>query len=250
GAQCTDAASAGTAAPELRFANWPMPHPVESGLPHPASYDTSQPDVVVDNVTGLMWQREPSESQPYEDAASYCGDLATGGFCDWRLPTRIELVSLVDFTRENPAIDPVFLMPESGALLSSSESSTSESQRRVVILVDGSIGGRSDGSALCVRTHQANPAPEPRYVFEGQGAQETVTDMGTGLVWQRRLGETRHSFADAPTYCAAVDLPGEGWRAPSMKELQTIVDETQLDEPVLVDAQVFPGVPALQSDFW
>src|SRR5690606_9676068 len=85
---------------------------------------------------------------------------------------------------------------------------------------------------------------------EGQGAQETVTDMGTGLVWQRRLGETRHSFADAPTYCAAVDLPGEGWRAPSMKELQTIVDEAQLDEPVLVDAQVFPGVPALQSDFW
>src|SRR5690606_15571070 len=150
GAQCTDAASAGTAAPELRFANWPMPHPVESGLPHPASYDTSQANVVVDNVTGLMWQREPSESQPYEDAASYCGELATGGFCDWRLPTRIELVSLVDFLRHRPALDPAFLVPDSGVLLSSSEGPSADSRWMVGHVDGGTWDTTGAGSALCV----------------------------------------------------------------------------------------------------
>src|SRR5690606_8866891 len=125
--QCTDASTAGTAAPEHRFANWPMPHPAESGLPNPVSYDTSQVDIVIDNVTGLMWQREPSQSQPYEDAASYCAELAVGGFCDWRLPTRIELVSLVDSERSLPAIDPEFSVPNFARLLSSSETQTEDS---------------------------------------------------------------------------------------------------------------------------
>jgi len=228
-----------------------MPHPAESDLPSPASYDTNQSDVVIDNITGLMWEREASASQPYEDAASYCGELVLGGFCDWRLPTRIELVSLVDFTSASPAMDGAFSNDAEISFSFSSSVAEREGLRWSLAYTDGatmSQGG--ERSARCVRTHQADKEPETRYVFEGQDEQETVTDLGTGLVWQRRGGQETYSFADAPAYCATVNLPGEGWRVPSMKELQTIVDETQIEASVLVDAQVFPDVSTAQSHFW
>lgn len=88
------------------WAGWLMPNPASAGLPNPASYDTSTPGVVVDKVTGLMWQRDiPASSYNWADAKTYCAGLSLAGHQDWRLPTSIELVSLVDFTRRDPAID-------------------------------------------------------------------------------------------------------------------------------------------------
>ncbi|MBI5479639.1 MAG: DUF1566 domain-containing protein [Deltaproteobacteria bacterium] len=44
----------------------------------------------------------------WDQAKAYCAGLVTdGGVAGWRLPTRIELVSIVDYWRDNPAIDPV-----------------------------------------------------------------------------------------------------------------------------------------------
>ncbi len=93
----------------------PMPNPAGTGLPNPASYDTSTPGVVIDNVTGLWWQ-EPidvdnnqgsncSAGCPQAAAIAYCANLTLAGHSDWRVPTRIELVSIVDFSTENPAIN-------------------------------------------------------------------------------------------------------------------------------------------------
>ena len=90
------------------WALWPMPNPASlPGLPHPANYDTSTPGVVTDKVTGLMWQRSVDPgTYTWADAKTYCANLALAGFSDWRLPTRIELVSLLDFTvASGPMID-------------------------------------------------------------------------------------------------------------------------------------------------
>jgi hypothetical protein len=84
-----------------------MPNPATAGLPNPSSYDTSAPGVVIDNVTGLMWQHPRSKgSFSQADGIALCRDLQLAGYADWRLPTRIELVSIVDFTRSSPALDP------------------------------------------------------------------------------------------------------------------------------------------------
>jgi hypothetical protein len=89
------------------WANWHMPNPVAAALPNPASY-TASADVVVDNVTGLQWQRVLSDSSvTWQVATDYCADLTLGGYSDWRLPTLIELYSLVDFTASSPSIDVV-----------------------------------------------------------------------------------------------------------------------------------------------
>jgi hypothetical protein len=92
----------------LDWAAWPMPEFAGSGR-HPTSYEVSADQLTVrDNVTGLIWQRavDPG-TYSYDQARAYCADLVLGGCEHWRLPERIELVSIVDYTLANPAIDPM-----------------------------------------------------------------------------------------------------------------------------------------------
>lgn len=63
-------------------------------------------DTVLDQVTSLMWERNvPMATHIWDDARKRCEDLTVAGYSDWRLPTRIELVTLVHYTKANPAID-------------------------------------------------------------------------------------------------------------------------------------------------
>jgi hypothetical protein len=75
---------------------------------NPPAYAASG-DVVADTVTGLGWQKADDTVLRYQvEAAAYCDDLSLGGFSDWRLPTRMELLTIVDASRAAPAINPVF----------------------------------------------------------------------------------------------------------------------------------------------
>jgi hypothetical protein len=63
---------------------------------------------VTDTVTGLVWQQTATpQTFAWTDAKCYCAGLSLGGITagGWRLPTRIELLSLVDFTQWNPSIN-------------------------------------------------------------------------------------------------------------------------------------------------
>lgn len=64
--------------------------------------------VVRDNTTGLEWQAGQSDKRlNHADALKYCASLPLSGG-GWRLPTRVELLSLLDDTRHEPAIDIAF----------------------------------------------------------------------------------------------------------------------------------------------
>ena len=59
-------------------------------------------DTVLDNVTKLTWQRFVSpESYTQEDGRAYCAALPLEGG-GWRLPTRVELQSIVDYSKPQP----------------------------------------------------------------------------------------------------------------------------------------------------
>ena len=61
---------------------------------------------VTDTTTFLMWSKEDiGGRQSWEPAEKACRALTLAGFSDWRLPTRAELLTLVDETRHEPAID-------------------------------------------------------------------------------------------------------------------------------------------------
>jgi hypothetical protein len=63
---------------------------------------------VTDLTAGLMWQQQAADPMTWEDALAHCEALPltqAGGYSDWRVPNINELQSLVDYSKNNPAID-------------------------------------------------------------------------------------------------------------------------------------------------
>lgn len=64
---------------------------------------------VIDHKTGLVWQKsDDGIKRTWAEAQEYANTLELGGYNLWRLPTIEELIGLVDYTRANPAINPIF----------------------------------------------------------------------------------------------------------------------------------------------
>jgi hypothetical protein len=62
--------------------------------------------MVYDRRTKLTWQLAVNGSYAWDQPGPYCQALSLGGG-GWRLPSAMELVSIVDYSRNNPSIDPV-----------------------------------------------------------------------------------------------------------------------------------------------
>lgn len=250
------------------WASWPMPNPAGSGLPNAASYRTDSNEVVVDTVTGLMWQRAVDpRSFAWRSAVDYCDKLTLAGHDDWRLPSRIELVSIIDVTRAEPAINPLAFphTPSDWFWSSSTESVNPDGAAWHVYFFFGTP--KSDPTntpyrARCVRTGEPREATGAGVAAAGgTGAvvpfglapppydvqKDVVRDRGTGLTWQRAVPGKAISFEGARRYCAGLRLDKtKGWRVPTMGELLTLVDERTTGP--MIDAQAFPATP--NKSFW
>ena len=116
-------------------------------------------EVVIDNSTGLMWQDNSDAKEIKKDwqgAIDYCEDLTFASFSDWRLPTRMELKSIVDYGRYNPAIDSTFQNIQSSYYWSSSRNVSNTDSAWLVDFYDGNGNwGHKSGSnyVRCVRTN-------------------------------------------------------------------------------------------------
>jgi len=229
------------------WADWPMPNPPMTGLPNPQSYDTEQiPDIVVDNITKLKWQRKVEDvTFAWSDAVSYCENFMLDGE-KWRLPTRIELLSIIDYTQPGPVIDPsVFPATPSERFWSASPfTDDSTNAWSVHFGFATTIANTSEKASAYRARCVANPseAQAQRYTAQGGG----VFDSLTKLTWQKELSDQSYTWKDASDFCTALDLDGTGWRLPSVSELQTLVDETRSDPAIALNA--FPGTPS--DYFW
>jgi len=59
---------------------------------------------VFDNLTGLMWARQPGTAyNAWQDALTYANSSSTCGYNDWRMPNRKELRSLTNYGTSNGA---------------------------------------------------------------------------------------------------------------------------------------------------
>jgi hypothetical protein len=64
----------------------------------------AQVDCVTDNLTGLMWVKNPdSTARLWQAAIDYAKTLNLCGFTDWRVPSIIELESMVNAAQSNSA---------------------------------------------------------------------------------------------------------------------------------------------------
>ena len=94
---------------DVDWAEWPVPNsPADPGSPNSQSFTDNGDGTVTDDVTQLMWQRDADPGTfTLPQALGFCQMAATGGYHDWRLPSQIELLSLVDYAAPTggPAID-------------------------------------------------------------------------------------------------------------------------------------------------
>jgi hypothetical protein len=139
------------------WAEWPMPNgPADSaaGAPNPESYTDNRDGTVTDNVTGLIWQQAlPSGTYAWADAVTYCSTTLTlAGHHDWRLPSMIELVSIVDYGQSSPSINATYF-PNTPAtsFWSSTPSPASAAAPFDVTFLDGSTNGHNSSTAENVR---------------------------------------------------------------------------------------------------
>jgi hypothetical protein len=191
-----------------------------------------------------------------QDAAAHCAGLALGGYSDWRLPSRIELWSIDDTSRSSPAIDPSFstvagnvpagsvaaapwtTSPGHGSYAYPGETLLlAQGDQSVSSITGGAMEG--GGSVRCVRGSAAQPSPH--YTVQDG----TVHDNGTQLTWQQGYSSTQMLPNGVASYCTGLSLSGGGWRAPSVKELETLVDDA-LVAPAL-DTSVFPLPPVVDG---
>jgi hypothetical protein len=280
----TDAGDESGATSVPTWAEWPMPNSpvdVETGAPNRERYRDDCDGTVTDLVTGLMWQRLGSADGGAFDAflwasatgapiaGAYCANLDLAGRPDWRLPTVIELLSIVDDTVTNPSVDTSYFPDTPSSVFWSATPAAAASllQSAWGVSFDYGYTGygdvRSWGFVRCVRGVQTPAdAPAGRYAISGSGM---VYDTKTRLTWQQAPAlsvltpwttTTNGTAPDvAARRCSGLSLGGASdWRLPTVRELQTLVDYAQSGTAQdggpapMVDTTYFPGTPA--DVFW
>jgi hypothetical protein len=226
-----------------------VPNTVASGLPHPQSYDLGDPDVVVDRVTGLSWQRvaDPASYNHYQ-ASDYCSALKLSGHRDWRLPSWMELTSIADTSQADPAVDQVAFPSTPAATFWSSQTDvTNTGLGWYVSFKNGGAYGGDDVVRLarvrCVRGYSSCAESE---VSDYSLTSEVATDIHTGLGWRRTVEPENFVWKDANRFCSKLAAQGAAWRLPSLRELLTLVDLTRYDPAI--DRVAFKDTPS--EFFW
>jgi hypothetical protein len=240
------------------------------GIPS-STYTINDNGTVTDESTSLMWMQcaaglsgddcsEGSASTyTQQEAIDYCDSLDFAGHDDWWLPEIHELVSIVEYKKENPAIDATaFPATPSQSFWSSSSFAVNSSLAWYVYFIPGyvSYNGWSLASyARCVRGEPLVIGSFEPSVISGD---PIVKDTATGLTWQGCLAGKSSASCDqgsaatftwqeAVDYCESLTWAGySDWRLPEIHELVSIVDYTK-DNPA-IDETAFP---ATSSDyFW
>lgn len=211
------------------WANWPMPPDVQ-----PTNYEASA-GINHDKITQLDWQRVTLEPRTWKEAKEACEELELGGRKGFRLPTRIELLSIMDFSLPetgNP-FPAQFLDPNWNCYWTISLDTDQTSHwllaAQYSMMV---ISARED--YRCVSRCVLGPLYDPKMNVppEYEVGDGVVRDPRTRLTWQAYTSANAGhlvSIEEAERQCADLELDGHGdWRLPTVKELETLVDERRL----------------------
>jgi hypothetical protein len=162
------------------------------------------------------------------------------------MATRIELMSIMDFTQSAAKADPVAFPGTARAFFKSGSEWVLTTKQTgagagtdfgwAFNFSDGITSNARSGATAdrvrCVRgggdseldaaTGAIAVAPGNQYALSAAGE---VQDNYTQLVWQQGYSSATMPWADAASYCSTLGLNGKTWRLPSIRELSTLVDE-------------------------
>lgn len=222
----------GVVAADRRFALYPLPPADAETTGYAIGSDTAK-----DLTTGLEWERGgiPQLMQTWAAARDRCEGLTLAGASDWRVPTRIEVLTILDYVRFPTQVDIPTFWPGVGAVGSMWTASVTAAGARYTVdwktLRVGTTGDATQNLAsLCVR---GGPETSPAARYEIDSA--VARDVRTGLVWERGAPSTAMTQADAAKRCAdfGLALDGKTWRLPDVRELVSLIDETRSNGPLV-----------------
>ena len=223
------------------------------------SYTDNGDGTITDNVTGLLWTQDLSDSSiSWEEADDYCDSLELAGYDDWRIPTLKELFSISDFSQGWPYLNTTYF-DLAGTSVSKDEQywaeyyvgTTAQGGSAAAFGVNHGTGhikaypaNASGPMGNYVRAVRGNTYGVNGFVDNGDG---TITDNATGLMWQQADSGTGMDWENALAYAETSTLAGHNdWRLPNIRELQSIVDYTH--SPSAGDEANLG--PAIDTDFF
>ena len=244
-----------------------MPNPASSpaAVPNHASYTDLGNGAVRDNITCLSWEKaNPTTQGTWQASSDRCAALAASnyaGFGDWRMPTRVEMASIVDVTNGARGFATIFTVT-SGYYGTASwwyETITGQNTSGFQFgygtngFTSNAVAmGGTNNVARCVRGNGAGEAPD---AFAKEPANHytiaagEVTDNYTGLVWQQVYSPARMAWAAATDYCTTLALNGRtGWRVPTLNELASTVNEALVGPAI--NRTAFPSTVFCGATNW
>jgi hypothetical protein len=209
---------------------------------------------VLDNETGIVWERAPdAATRDWDTAYRFCAQRVLGGRQGWRLPVISELMSLFDGTAL-PAGHP-FTTGAIPSFWSASPSGASSDMVYVAFFANGTTDTRATAVTVrtwCVRGGAEGAAVERRDDPFGSWSSllstgsnpllscaserfqcvmngEAVLDNETGLVWEIAPPTAEITWDTAHDQCLATFIGGrQGWRLPRVEEIRSLLVPTGL----------------------
>lgn len=231
---------------------------------NPISYTNNYDGTILDDNSKLTWQQQDDATlRVQSDAVNYCNNLTLSGQDDWRLPTVHELKDIVDYSN-SPAINSLFSVSSTSVTLrwiifsetieideywSSTPSPNAADYNKVVNFKNGEVSippslsslEQTVGNTRMHFTRCTRGLPVISSNFKDNG-DDTITDQDARLIWQKTEAAIMNWY-EAAAHCTSP------WRVPNVKELQSLLSHTILDDGTAkLNTVFFPN--AVANYYW
>ena len=189
-----------------------------------------------------MMVRLTQLKKTWDETEGYCSNLSLGGFDDWRVPSKDELSTLVDYSKSNPTIDSSFVNIKSYYYWSSTTYANFTDRAWNVDFSNGNTYyyGKTLGlSVRCVRGGQFGTfdtlSSLKKVGFSRDATKEIVHDSKSGLMWQDNVEvkTVTKTWDESQGYCSNLTLGGfDDWSVPSIHELKTLTDFSKFNPAI------------------
>jgi hypothetical protein len=223
-----------------------------SYLINPPSLTDNGNGIITDNLTGFMWEKKSAANEgfvyTYSQAVAYCENSTLGNYTDWRIPSRKEFSTVLNYEGYSPALDRAYFpdYTSNNVFYWTATDKIDDSNQNWVLQVSfGLFEFRNKttktAKARCVR---GTPEQAQSYTDYGNG---TVVDNLTGLGWEQKTDDggsrdkdNTYTWKDGLAYCENLILSGHSdWRMPTPKEFERLVDLSKSSPAI--DTSHFPN---------
>ena len=213
------------------------------------SYSDAFPFVIDDN-TGLMWNYRGVGAMTWSEANEYCKSFEYPEISGWRLPTPLEMLTIINNASQNGQYEDNFNVSEDDFWTSKEYPQDTNKAYYVDFYRNGSVGLDSKTEkkgAFCIRGMELLKSA---FIQKTENGNSVVLDSATNLMWQGTYNKFTvydGGWIVALKYCENLVYAGySDWRLPNKNEIASLLNYDKSEAPF----SDFPDMPADDIDFW